>query len=70
MRECHLSALAGACHRALIEHVGHHILASDHDLARLGRNTRSAGKKALALLEHGLADYGISSWMWRTMPVF
>jgi len=31
----------------------------DHDLARLARSTRSTGKKALALLERGLAGYGI-----------
>ena len=46
-------------HRALIEHVRAHIFAGEHDLARLRRNTRSAGKKALALLEHGLGSYGI-----------
>ena len=52
------AALIGV-HRALIEHVRRHILAGDHDLARLARSTRSTGKKALALLESGLAGYGI-----------
>jgi AcrR family transcriptional regulator len=53
------AALIGV-HRALIEHVRRHILAGDHDLERLARSTRSAGKKALALLQHGIADYGIN----------
>ena len=45
-------------HRTLIEHVRRHILAGDRDLPRLARNTRTAGKKALEILAHGLADYG------------
>jgi AcrR family transcriptional regulator len=52
------TALIGV-HRTLIEHVRRHILAGDRDLAYLARSTRAAGKKALAVLEHGLADYGI-----------
>jgi AcrR family transcriptional regulator len=52
------AALIGV-HRALIEHVRQHILAGDHDLARLRRSTRSAGKKALALLDQGLGSYGL-----------
>jgi AcrR family transcriptional regulator len=52
------AALIGV-HRTLIEHVRRHILAGDHDLAHLARSTRSTGKKALALLERGLAGYGI-----------
>jgi AcrR family transcriptional regulator len=51
------SALVGV-HRALIDHVRRRILAGDHDLPRLARSTRAAGKKALALLEHGLGGYG------------
>jgi AcrR family transcriptional regulator len=52
------AALIGV-HRALIDHVRRHILAGDRDLARLGRSTRTAGKKALSLLERGLGGYGI-----------
>jgi AcrR family transcriptional regulator len=52
------AALIGV-HRALIEHVRQQILAGDHDLARLRRSTRSAGKKALALLDQGLGNYGL-----------
>ena len=52
------AALVGV-HRALIEHVRRHVLAGDHDPSRLARSSRSAGKKALALLEHGLSDYGV-----------
>jgi AcrR family transcriptional regulator len=51
------AALIGV-HRTLIEHVRVRILAGDPDLARLARSTRAAGKKALALLEGGLRDYG------------
>jgi AcrR family transcriptional regulator len=51
------AALIGI-HRALIDHVRLHILARNDDLARLARSTRAAGRKALALLERGLADYG------------
>jgi AcrR family transcriptional regulator len=52
------AALVGL-HRALIEHVRRHLLAGDDDPGHLARSSRSAGKKALALLEHGLADYGV-----------
>ena len=52
------SALIGV-HRALIDHVRRHILSGDDDLARLARSTRTAGRKALALLEQGLVAYGI-----------
>jgi AcrR family transcriptional regulator len=52
------SALIGV-HRALIEHVRRHILSGDDDLARLARSNRTAGRKALALLEQGLGAYGI-----------
>jgi AcrR family transcriptional regulator len=52
------AALLGV-HRALIEHVRRHILAGEQDLPRLARSTRTAGRKALALLEHGLGDYGV-----------
>ena len=52
------AALIGV-HRALIEHVRQQILAGDHDLARLRRSTRSAGKKALSLLDQGLGNYGL-----------
>lgn len=47
-----------AIHRTLIAHVRRHILAGDQDLPRLARSTKTAAKKAIALLEHGLADYG------------
>jgi AcrR family transcriptional regulator len=46
-------------HRALIDHVRRHILAGQQDLPRLARSTRTAGRKALALLEHGVGDYGV-----------
>jgi AcrR family transcriptional regulator len=52
------AALMGV-HRALIDYVRRHILAGNHDLPRLARTTRTAGKKALALLERGLGDYGV-----------
>jgi hypothetical protein len=51
------SALIGV-HRVLIDHVRRHILSGDDDLARLARSTRASTRKALALLEHGLGDYG------------
>jgi AcrR family transcriptional regulator len=51
------SALIGV-HRTLIDHVRRHLLAGDRDIPRLGRSTRAAGKKALALLAEGLGDYG------------
>lgn len=54
------AALIGV-HRSLIDHVRRHILAGDRDLARLARSTRAAGKKALALLEGGLAAYGVET---------
>ena len=50
------SALIGV-HRTLIEHVRRHILSGEDDIPKLGRSTRTAGKKAIALLERGLADY-------------
>jgi AcrR family transcriptional regulator len=54
------AALLGV-HRALIEHVRRHILTGEQDVARLARSTRTAGKKALALLEQGLNDYGVKA---------
>jgi hypothetical protein len=48
-----------AVHRALIDHVRRHLLSGDDDLPRLARSTRANGRKALALLEQGLGDYGI-----------
>ena len=51
------NALIGV-HRTLIEHVRRHILAGDQDIPRLARTTRAAARKALALLEQGLGDYG------------
>jgi AcrR family transcriptional regulator len=50
-------ALIGV-HRALIDHVRRHILAGEDDLPRLARSARNATRKALALLEQGLGDYG------------
>ena len=50
-------ALIGV-HRSLIDHVRRHMLAGEHDLARLNRSTRTAGRKALAFLEQSLAGYG------------
>jgi AcrR family transcriptional regulator len=52
------AALLGV-HHTLIEHVRRHILAGEQDLPSLARSTRAAGKKALALLDHGLNDYGV-----------
>jgi hypothetical protein len=52
------SALIGL-HRALIDSVRRDILSGDVDRARLVRSTRTNVRKALALLEHGLGDYGI-----------
>jgi hypothetical protein len=52
------AALLGV-HRALIDHVRRHILAGELDLPRLARSTRTAGRKALALFERGLGDYGV-----------
>jgi AcrR family transcriptional regulator len=52
------SALIGL-HRALIDSVRRNILSGDVDRARLARSTRASVRKALALLEHGLGDYGI-----------
>jgi len=51
------TALIGV-HSALIDFVRERILAGAPDLRRLGRETRAHGEEALALLEHGLADYG------------
>jgi AcrR family transcriptional regulator len=51
------TALIGV-HRVLIDHVRRHVLSGDEDLARLARSTRANTRKALALLEHGLGDYG------------
>jgi AcrR family transcriptional regulator len=50
-------ALIGV-HGALIDHVRRHILAGEDDLPRLARSARTATRKALALLEQGLGDYG------------
>ena len=50
-------ALIGV-HRALIDHVRRHVLAGEDDLPRLARSARTATRKALALLEQGLGDYG------------
>jgi AcrR family transcriptional regulator len=51
-------ALMGV-HRTLIDHVRRRILAGgDSDLAEIARSTRTAGKRALALLEQGLGDVG------------
>ena len=50
------AALIGV-HRTLIDHVRRHLLAGEHDLPRLARNTRRAAKKAFAHLEHQLGTY-------------
>jgi AcrR family transcriptional regulator len=52
------SALIGL-HRALIDSVRRNILSGDVDRARLARSVRANVRKSLALLEHGLGDYGI-----------
>jgi AcrR family transcriptional regulator len=51
------AALIGV-HRVLIDYVRRQILSGDDDLARLARSTRASTRKALALLEQGLGDYG------------
>jgi AcrR family transcriptional regulator len=52
-------ALIGV-HRTLIQHVRQEVLAGgDPDLARLGRSTRAAGRRALELLERGLGELGV-----------
>jgi AcrR family transcriptional regulator len=56
------AVVAGALiglHRALIDSVRRDILSGDVDPARLARSTRANVRKALALLEHGLGDYGV-----------
>jgi AcrR family transcriptional regulator len=50
------AALIGV-HRTLIDHVRRHLLAGEHDLPGLARNTRQVAKKALAHLEDGLGTY-------------
>jgi AcrR family transcriptional regulator len=50
------AALIGV-HRTLIDHVRRHLLAGDHDLPRLARNTRRVAKQAFAHLEHELGAY-------------
>jgi AcrR family transcriptional regulator len=50
------AALIGV-HRTLIDHVRRHLLAGEHDLPSLARNTRRAAKKAFAHLEHELGSY-------------
>jgi AcrR family transcriptional regulator len=45
-------------HRTLVEHVRRQILAGEPDVQRLARSTRTAGRRALSFLEHGLDDYG------------
>lgn len=45
-------------HRALIEHVRRELLAGNRDLPQIARSTKTAGRKALALLQAGLDDYG------------
>ena len=50
------AALIGV-HRTLIDHVRRHLLAGEHDLPSLARNTRRAAKKAFAHLEHELGTY-------------
>jgi AcrR family transcriptional regulator len=51
------AALIGL-HRALIDHVRRRVLAGEQDLPRIARSTKTAGRKALALLDGGLGDYG------------
>ena len=56
------AVVAGALiglHRALIDSIRREMLSGDVDRARLARSTRANVRKALALLEHGLGDYGI-----------
>jgi AcrR family transcriptional regulator len=50
------NALIGV-QRALLDHVRRRILAGDEP-ARLAADVRSRARQALALLEHGLGDYG------------
>jgi AcrR family transcriptional regulator len=50
-------ALIGV-HRTLIEHVRRHVLTGDPDLPRLARSTKTAGRKAITLLQDGLDHYG------------
>jgi AcrR family transcriptional regulator len=50
------AALIGV-HRTLIDHVRRHLLAGEHDLPELARNTRRVAKKAFAHLEHELGTY-------------
>ena len=50
------AALIGV-HRTLINHVRRHLLAGEHDLPALARNTRQVAKKVFAHLEHELGTY-------------
>ena len=50
------AALIGV-HRTLIDHVRRHLLAGEHDLTGLARNTRRVAKKAFTHLEHELGTY-------------
>jgi AcrR family transcriptional regulator len=50
------AALIGV-HRTLIDHVRRHLLAGEHDLPGLARNTRRVAKKAFAHLEHEIGSY-------------
>jgi AcrR family transcriptional regulator len=45
-------------HRALIEHVRREILAGNRDLPKIARSTKTAGRRALTLLQAGLDNYG------------
>ena len=50
------AALIGV-HRTLVDHVRRHLLAGEHDLPRLARNTRRVAKIAFAHLQHELGSY-------------
>lgn len=52
------AALMGV-HRALIDLVRREILAGNSDLPKIARTMKAAGRKALLLLENGLADYAV-----------
>jgi AcrR family transcriptional regulator len=45
-------------HHALIKHVRREILAGNRNLPQIARSSKTAGRKALALLQTGLTDYG------------
>jgi AcrR family transcriptional regulator len=51
------NALIGV-HRAVLTYVRHRILAGHNSLPDLAHDVRSHGETALALLAHGLGDYG------------